>query len=445
VHVTPEAVRVWRPTADRPALRKLFGEYGVRSPPNLALHTADDMFRFLLEESCGAVDLALFYYFRSALMARERINHVVTWWEGQTGQTPAILDFASGFGRVSRFLAADHGGANVTIAEIVAPAVEFQRRELGMDAVLSTSSPEALRLPRQFDLIVVLSLFSHLPASTFSRWLGRLAAQLSPRGALLVSTNAARTASSPEIDYETQSESSFLTAEEYGTTWIQESFFHRALQSACGPAWRATRFSKALWSLQDIWVVTADERLDLSALSLRRGPTGFLDSGGLTPDGRIALGGWAVTDAGGRARVAVDIEGGGPVTVRQGRPRPDAAAFVESDDDDLGWIADGPGLPWAPDALVSVSVSDGDARFLVHAATIEETILWLQAKDGRHARRVLAAELRATERELEDAKTREAAARRRGDELAATIDWMRQSRFWRARDSWWSLKERFRR
>lgn len=433
---------VWRPNPDQRALRRLFSEYGVDSRSDLAMHSGDDMFRFTLEEACGGIDLAVFYYFRSALLARERINQVVEWWRRETGETPDILDFASGFGRVARFLAADHGRDRLTVAEIVGPAVEFQRQQLGLRAVTSTSVPGSLRLPGKYDLIVVLSLFSHLPPSTFDRWLATLAAHLTPRGVLLVSTNAARDSASQPIEFESQSESSFLSGEEYGTTWVQESFFRQAVGESCGQGFRAARFPKALWSLQDLWVITADERLDLALLSLERGPIGFLDGGGLTGDGSLVLSGWAAADPPRSPSVVVGFDASGEAIVDAGRPRPDVAAFLGRDDEGHGWHATAPRLPWAPDTLVSITVADHRARFLVHAGTVDETLLWIRAKSAIDRQRSLERDVRGLVGDLDAARRSETVLGARVADLEEAVRVMRLSRFWKARDAWWALKGR---
>jgi SAM-dependent methyltransferase len=96
----------------------------------------------------------------------------------------SILEFASGYGRVTRHFPTILPEANVVACDIHKEAVAFLRG-IGLQACLSSSAPERLDTGRSFDVIFVLSFFTHMPRSTWTRWLWSLANQLTPGGVLI--------------------------------------------------------------------------------------------------------------------------------------------------------------------------------------------------------------------------------------------------------------------
>jgi SAM-dependent methyltransferase len=98
----------------------------------------------------------------------------------------AILEFAAGFGRVTRHLT----HLNLTASDIHDQALYFLERDIGVKAIPSAISPELMPpAPLQFDFVFVLSLFSHLPDKLFGPWLSRLSEMLTPGGFLMFTTH----------------------------------------------------------------------------------------------------------------------------------------------------------------------------------------------------------------------------------------------------------------
>lgn len=96
-----------------------------------------------------------------------------------------ILDFASGYGRVTRFLAAYYGANHITTSDIKNEAVEFQKQHLKVRGFTSVYEPATLAVEDRFDIIFVGSLFSHLNETLFAQWLDKLLSLLTPTGHLL--------------------------------------------------------------------------------------------------------------------------------------------------------------------------------------------------------------------------------------------------------------------
>ena len=119
--------------------------------------------RDLLQERCAA----------SALATRANLAAPLS-----------VLEFASGYGRASRHFANELPGVDIVACDVHQEAVAFLR-EMGIKACQSSSIPEQLHTDHNFDVVFALSFFTHMPRSTWGRWLRALAEQLTPEGLLI--------------------------------------------------------------------------------------------------------------------------------------------------------------------------------------------------------------------------------------------------------------------
>ena len=104
----------------------------------LAIHAEDEMYRFARSEQHQHRGLALAAYLRSGLLANDAILQVLHCRFGsELASLHRLLDFGAGFGRVTRFLAAELGTDRVSACDINPLAVDFQRRELDLSAFRS--------------------------------------------------------------------------------------------------------------------------------------------------------------------------------------------------------------------------------------------------------------------------------------------------------------------
>ena len=173
----------------------------------------------------------------------------------------SVLEFASGHGRFTRHLARAIGAQRVTVSDVVAGAVDFARAHFGVQGFDSARRPQDVRWPQQYDLVFVLSLFSHLPRATWKPWLARLWEAVAPGGLLVFSTHGAEAVRSAGVELDAEgyffalsSESNAIDAQEYGTAFTSEDFVRAALAECapgaevhCTPAW--------FWAHQDAWLV----------------------------------------------------------------------------------------------------------------------------------------------------------------------------------------------
>ena len=151
-------------------------------------------------------------------------------------KTGRFLEFASGHGRFTRHLVKALGAGRVTVSDVVPDAVEFSRATFGVDGFLSSLSPEALAWEPSYDVVFVLSLFSHLPERTWARWLASLYRAVKPGGLLVFTTHGVEAAQRQSVTLDGQgfffapsSESQAIEVAEYGTTFTSDAFVQRCI------------------------------------------------------------------------------------------------------------------------------------------------------------------------------------------------------------------------
>jgi hypothetical protein len=238
------------------------------------IHNSDFLFEFVTGLWKGDAERAIHNYYElgkySSLLAKTWVDDYIKLQQtirervpnAQAVQYPrAILDFASGYGCVSRHLSLQFPEATVQTCDIHREAVSFSRDILNLESYLSTISPQELELPKQ-DLIICLSFFSHMPKTTFSRWLEKIVSLLSSEGLLIFTANGHVTHTSVVKDvivdregfgFKPSSEQKDLSGEEYGLT-ISYPPFVLNLMEQC-PDVRLVRFQEGLWwATQDTYM-----------------------------------------------------------------------------------------------------------------------------------------------------------------------------------------------
>lgn len=254
-------------------------------------------------------------------------------------QNLQVLDFACGYGRLLRFLAAWLPILNIRGAEIQVDALESNKRLFGVEGYLSSSDPADFSIDQRFDLIWVASLFSHLPDRLFRAWLGRLHALLAPGGVLCFSVRdqSQFAGAMPETGfvYRPESERIPIDSSVYGTAWASESYVRRTINSIITVPVECMRLPRALAMEQDLYLLYDRERpVPIRPDRFRRGPWGWVDRMQRTPDGRLRIQGWAGSlDSGRLGAVEVRVDGN-PALIIPDIPRPDVAEAF--DDPALG-------------------------------------------------------------------------------------------------------------
>ena len=259
----------------RRLLARLRSQYG----PDLLLtiHPDDEMFHFIrdewkwpfhVEKMEGPAD-AFHTYLVSGDGMVANLRAALAQEGRELSDATAFLEFASGYGRFTRFLVTQVPADRVTVSDISAGAVEFACETYGVTGVVSAARPEDLDIDGQFDVIFVASLFSHLNHAVWVPWLRRLAGLLSPGGLLLFSTHGdfARTeifgphAADRMVEHEcgfwyllTNETGGRLDEDYYGTSFVTVEWVTRQIEAnRLGKLLRVHR--TLLWGSQDLYVV----------------------------------------------------------------------------------------------------------------------------------------------------------------------------------------------
>ena len=417
---------------------------------NLNVDMRDEMLVHLVYSHGADRDRGLVIYFQSGMNLWATLRQVVAWWFGDLSRVGRLLDFASGYGRVTRFLVCDIPAERVWVSDIYAEGVRFQEEQFGVHGVVSTVDPADFSLPGRFDCILVSSLFTHLPEATFGPWLERLGSLLAPGGLLVFSTHGEALLPADDrlgpsgFRFQPISESGSLDKEQYGSTWVSEEYVRACLARAL-PGASARRYPKGLVSYQDLWVVAASPDADFSGLDVAGHPDGYVEHCSLAAPDRLEIAGWVVDRASGQPvrEVWAEVDGAVAARCRDLTRREDVDAAFPGDDRVAaqGWrlsVPLPPALPLGTTPLVLRAVDHRGRPAAIAASSVESALLRSARLD------LLMTRMELAEVRQENARLGESEARL-GWEVAvrdARIAAMEASRFWKLRERWFALKGR---
>ena len=307
---------------------------------------ADTMFfSALLPNYEGDASIALYKLTEATLRLYDAVRQIVDGPLGGFGKVTSVLDFASGYGRLTRLLEQKLKPEQIYVSDILEDAMAWQARTFGVNALQSTAEPEAFTHDGRHDLVFVGSLFSHLPDELFRAWLKRLYQLIRPGGVLAFSVHdvgflpPGEQAADQGLSYYRVSECA-LDADIYGMAYVTADYVAAAiaeLNPQDPPAWK--RFPKAAYENQDLFVVAGPEA-DLRDLVVASTPMGGLESVSHLPNGQVELAGWAIERTPGeRIAQVVAQQGGMRLTgVEPQAERPDVlAAFPNAANTPVAW------------------------------------------------------------------------------------------------------------
>jgi SAM-dependent methyltransferase len=418
---------------------------------NLNVDLRDEMLLYLVYRHGEDRDRGLAIYFQSGLLLWSTLRHIVEWWFGDASRVGKLLDFASGYGRVTRFLVQDVPPERVWVSDIYADGVAFQEQQFGVHGLVSTADPDDFRCEERFDCILVSSLFTHLPEATFTRWLERLWGLLAPGGMLVFSVHDASllpsgsTLPGSGLLFNEVSESSSLATAQYGTTWVTEEFVRRVL-ARIAPGASALRIHRGLVNFQDLWVVVDRPDADFSGLALAGTLDSYVDHCSLPRPDRLEISGWVADRTTGKPvrEVRAELDGQVAARCRDLPLREDvAAAFAPDTITAQGFrlsVDLPPAISRTTTPLVLRGVAATGRESVISASSIDAALLRSARLDLLVLHRHLA-EIRREATRLGESEARlgwEVAT------LKARIAAMEASRFWKLRERWFGLKRRLR-
>jgi 2-polyprenyl-3-methyl-5-hydroxy-6-metoxy-1,4-benzoquinol methylase len=172
----------------------------------------------------------------------------------------SFLEFASGFGRFTRHLARVLPG-RVTASDVQQGSMEFAREQFGVEAFYSKGEAASLQIPGEYDVVFVLSMFTHLPPARWGAWLEKLFSAVAPGGVLVFSVHNEAHGRELGVKLESDgtrflasSESASLGVDAYGTTFTTRAFVERQVAQAL-PGRVFHYRDTAFWVGQDAVVV----------------------------------------------------------------------------------------------------------------------------------------------------------------------------------------------
>lgn len=170
----------------------------------------------------------------------------------------SFLEFACGHGRFTRHLARVFTGQQLTVSDVVPGSVDFLKNAFNVNGFYSITDPAALVMPGRYDVIFVLSLFSHLPTPTWRAWFKALHAALEPGGILIFSTHGEKNARMAGVTWDASghvffpsSESTVLDGQTYGCTYASLEFVKNEIIQTLGSAVEIQSIPSHFWGSQD--------------------------------------------------------------------------------------------------------------------------------------------------------------------------------------------------
>lgn len=231
------------------------GRYGV----NPEVHPSDFIFRYILSRN-DEVKAAVKKYFDTGSMSAEKLLAIL-FDEIKFNKRPiSLLEFASGYGCVSRHLKQLSEKIDLWASDIHEEAREFYIGCLGMKFIKSAPAPSDFNPSMTFDAVFALSFFSHMPEATWGNWLRRLFACVKQGGSLiftthgLISNQGLKGFSENGFKFQPLSEQKDLSVYEYGYTCTTPEFVRRKVSELEGAELFLFREGD-WWGHQDLYVI----------------------------------------------------------------------------------------------------------------------------------------------------------------------------------------------
>lgn len=231
------------------------------------IHPDDFIFRFLYENpTFSTKDAAIQYYFNDGQKSAKQLHRLLTEICKYKGEEEVkILEFASGYGCVTRHIENVIPFARITSCDIHAEAQSFIENILNVNAVLSSPQPEKLTFSEKYDVVFALSFFSHMPKATFGRWLKQLISLVKPGGHVIFTTHglaSRKVLQNVQFDtdgfwFKPSSEQKDLDTAEYGLTCTRPEYvFSQIFEESHN---RLLYYQEAYWwGHQDVYVLRRD-------------------------------------------------------------------------------------------------------------------------------------------------------------------------------------------
>lgn len=261
------------------------------------INEQDEMYLFALQNHLIPEKARIRYYFNGRRIF-DAVRQVVQWKFKSFNQINSFLDFASGYGRFTRFLLQELNYNQVWVSDIYTDAVQFQQEHFGVNGIISTVNPTDYSVNQKFDCILACSFFSHIPEKTFTLWMKTLYNLITPAGIFMFSVHdrdllpPESKIKSDELLFIPQSESQSLDVDEYGTSYVGEKFVYNIVNTISEGQAICYRIPQGICRYQDLYLVAKPPTPEFSTLQFSHHPWGRLEQINLTADGKLQVSGW---------------------------------------------------------------------------------------------------------------------------------------------------------
>jgi cyclopropane fatty-acyl-phospholipid synthase-like methyltransferase len=240
-------------------------KYAAETGCSNDIHLNDFIFQFLINnESFDAIESAVRYYFYDGKNSAKQLEKLLIELKKDINTT-TILEFASGYGCVTRHIANIFPKNNIRSCDIHKEACSLIEETLHIQTTLSQKKPEDFMCDQKFDVIFALSFFSHMPERTWKFWVGKLLENLEPNGVLIFTTQGLQSAkyfNNPELSeegfwFKADSEQKDLDSNEYGQTIVTSKYVNSCIESI-GSKYRVQCKESFWWGHQDLYIISQD-------------------------------------------------------------------------------------------------------------------------------------------------------------------------------------------
>lgn len=250
-----------------PEIANIASRYADELGVSKIIHPQDYIFDFIVNKAgFDTAENAVRYYFHDGRKSCETLRDCLL----EVGRSPVdcrILEFASGYGCVTRHFGQVLPSSYVTSVDIHSAAVSFIENSLGHDAFVSNTRPDRLAVPGSYDVVFALSFLSHMPKATWANWLQRLYDFVKTKGLLIFTTHgdisSRKHMGNPELDEDgfwfcPSSEQGDLDGEDYGLTATSPAFVRSMIEKL--PDHQTLQYRLGFWwEHQDLWIVRREQ------------------------------------------------------------------------------------------------------------------------------------------------------------------------------------------
>ena len=205
---------------------------------NCVIDERDDIFRFFANHEIAKNPIR--EYLSDGWRTLSELMLLLETVDKPLSKTGSVLEFAAGFGRFTRHLVKVLPG-RVTCTDVMPGSVDFLREQFCVEGFYSSHEPEKVSLPAKYDLVFVLSMFTHLPTRMWVPWLRALQRMVKPGGLLVFSVHNEDVAREIGVGFNpagthfiASSESSSIDGQTYGTTFTTRKFVEDSVSGVFG-------------------------------------------------------------------------------------------------------------------------------------------------------------------------------------------------------------------